>query len=459
MFQIESCAQMASLPRNNPTRFYDLVTQVALIRPGPITGEMTSPYLKRRQGKEPVTYPHESLIPALKRTLGVPLFQEQLLKLAMVCANFTGGEAEELRRALGSKRSQQRMREIEAKLRAGMARNGFPEKTHDQIVKFISSFALYGFPESHAASFALIAYASAFLKVRYLGAFTAALLNNWPMGFYHPATIVKDAQRHGLRIRPVDIARSFWNCSLEPDDETSFALRVGLRYVRGISKIAGEALVVERECSPFGSVDELARRVPQLNRDNLSMLARIGALNRLCPDTKFHRRDALWQVEKAVRRSGPLLEGIVEVDSASPLRPMDVEERLVSDYYGTGMTTGPHPMAYRRDALRARGVKSAMELRNLPHGENAIVAGCVITRQRPGTAKGIIFMTLEDETGTSRVIISPDFYDQNRMAVLNERFVLVSGVVQNQDNVVHLKARKIQSMAISGALTPSHDFH
>ena len=215
MFQIESCAQMASLPRNNPTRFYDLVTQVALIRPGPITGEMTSPYLKRRQGKEAVTYPHESLIPVLKRTLGVPLFQEQLLKLAMICANFSGGEAEELRRALGSKRSQQRMREIEAKLRAGMTANGIPPKTQDQIVQFISSFALYGFPESHAASFALIAYASAFLKVRYLAAFTAALLNNWPMGFYHPATIVKDAQRHGLRVKPVDVTRSQWNCSLE----------------------------------------------------------------------------------------------------------------------------------------------------------------------------------------------------------------------------------------------------
>src|SRR3977135_518028 len=209
---------MSSLPRNSPRRFYDLVTQVALIRPGPITGQMTSPYLRRRQGKEDVSYPHPSLEPVLKRTLGVPLFQEQLLKLAMICANFTGGEAEELRRALGSKRSQQRMREIEIKLRAGMKTNGLPEKTQDQIVRFISSFALYGFPESHAASFALIAYASAFLKVRYLAAFTAALLNNWPMGFYHPATIVKDAQQHGLRVKPIDVTRSQWNCSVEPDD-------------------------------------------------------------------------------------------------------------------------------------------------------------------------------------------------------------------------------------------------
>jgi len=458
MFQIESCAQMASLPRNNPTRFYDLVTQVALIRPGPITGEMTSPYLKRRQGKEPVTYPHESLIPVLQRTLGVPLFQEQLLKLAMICANFSGGEAEELRRALGSKRSQQRMREIEAKLRAGMTSNRIPPPTQDQIVKFISSFALYGFPESHAASFALIAYASAFLKVRYLAAFTAALLNNWPMGFYHPATIVKDAQRHGLRVRPVDAACSDWNCSLEHDDNGERSLRIGLRYVRGLSQIAGETLAAQRARAPFGSVEELARRVTQLSRENLAMLARIGALNNLCADTKLNRRDALWQVEKAVRRTGPLLDGVVELDSASPLHPMDVEERLVADYHGTGLTTGPHPMAYRRDALRAQGVKSAMELRSLPHGKEVTVAGCVITRQRPGTAKGIIFMTLEDETGTSRIIISPDFYDKNRMVVLKERFVLVSGLVQNQDNVIHVKARSIRPLTISAAQTPSHDF-
>jgi error-prone DNA polymerase len=376
----------------------------------------------------------------------------------MICANFSGGQAEELRRALGSKRSQQRMREIETKLRAGMTANGIPAKTQDQIIKFITSFALYGFPESHAASFALIAYASAFLKVRYLAAFTAALLNNWPMGFYHPATIVKDAQRHGLKVKPVDVTRSGWNCSVEPENEGRLALRVGLRYVRGLQQASAEALVREREYASFVSVEDLARRVSHLSRDNLAMLAKIGALNNFSEDAKLHRRDALWQVEKAVRRSGPLLEGIAEMDSASPLHRMDVEERLIADYHGTGLTTGHHPMAYRRDVLRARGVKSAMELRNLPHGKEATVAGCVITRQRPGTAKGIIFMTLEDETGTSRVIISPDFYDKNRMAVLNERFVLVSGVVQNQDNVVHLKARSIQPLTISAATTPSHDF-
>jgi error-prone DNA polymerase len=459
MFQIESCAQMASLPRNYPTRFYDLVTQVALIRPGPITGEMTSPYLKRRQKKEPVTYPHPSLVPVLERTLGVPLFQEQLLKLAMICANFSGGEAEELRRALGSKRSQQRMREIEVKLRAGMDKNNITGKTQDEIVRFISSFALYGFPESHAASFALIAYASAYLKVRYLGAFTAALLNNWPMGFYHPATIIKDAQRHGLRVKPVDVTCSQWGCSLEHEANDEISMRVGFRYVRGLQKAAAEALLIQREQSPFLSIEDLCRRVPELSRENLAMLARIGALNFIDDETKLHRRDALWQVEKAVKHPGPLLEGLIDRDANSPLQQMNTEERIIADYYGTGLTTGHHPMAYRRAELKAQGVKSAIELKNLPHGKEAATAGSVITRQRPGTAKGIIFMTLEDETGTARVIISPDFYDKNRITVLKEQFVLVRGIVQNQDDTVHLKARAIEPLKTGYTSIPSHDFH
>jgi error-prone DNA polymerase len=458
MFQIESCAQMASLPRNNPTRFYDLVTQVALIRPGPIVGKMTSPYLNRRQGKEPVSYAHPSLIPVLERTLGVPLFQEQLLKMAMICSNFTGGEAEELRRALGSKRSRQRMKEIEAKLRAGMTSNGFPASTQDEVVQFISSFALYGFPESHAASFALIAYASAFLKVRYLAAFTAALLNNWPMGFYHPATIVKDAQRHGLRAKPVDVTRSNWGCSLELDGN-AISLRIGLRYVRGLQQSAAETLVQARALAPFVSVDDLARRVPQLSKANLAMLARIGALNNLNQKNSLHRRDALWQVECAVRKHGPLLEGIGGSDAESPLSRMSAEERLVSDFHGTGLTTGPHPMAYRRDDLRGMGIHSAMEIKTLADGVQAVVAGCVITRQRPGTAKGLIFMTLEDETGTARVIVKPDFYEKNRMAVLYERFVEISGTIQNRDGVVNLIAKRIGPLSVSAAETSSHDFH
>lgn len=458
MFQIESRAQMASLPRNNPQKFYDLVTQVALIRPGPITGQMTSPYLRRRQGKEPVTYPHPSLEPVLKRTLGVPLFQEQLLRMAMLCANFSGGEAEELRRALGHKRSEHRMKEIEKKLRAGMRQNGISAKAQDEIVQFISSFALYGFPESHSASFALIAYASAFLKVRYLAAFTAALLNNQPMGFYSPDTIVKDAQRHGLKAKAIDVTCSDWNCTLE-NHAGSIVLRMGLRYVRGLQQSAAEALARERRLRPFVSTEDLARRVPGLSKANLSMLASIGALNNISTDAKLHRRDALWQVAKAGWRTGSLLQNAIEADAPSPLAMMELEERLIADYHGTGLTVGSHPMAYKRTVMRHMGIKSAAELKAMPHGRAATIGGCVITRQRPGTAKGLIFMTLEDETGNSNVIITPDFYEKNRANILYERFVQISGKVQNQDGIVHLKAEAIRPLDISSAAIASHDFH
>ncbi|HKD13557.1 MAG TPA: OB-fold nucleic acid binding domain-containing protein, partial [Candidatus Angelobacter sp.] len=456
MFQIESRAQMASLPRNNPQRFYDLVTQVALIRPGPIVGQMTSPYLKRRQGKEEVTYPHPSLVPVLERTLGVPLFQEQLLRMAMLCANFTGGEAEELRRALGSRRSQQRMKQIEAKLRDGMARNGYSPKARDEIVKFITSFALYGFPESHAASFALLAYASAYLKVRYLAAFTAALLNNWPMGFYSPATLVKDAQRHGLRVKPVDVTCSDWKCIIEHDDE-KLSLRLGLRYVRGLQQAAGEALVRARQGRPFTSISDLALRVPLLSKADFKMLSQIGALNRI--GRELHRRDALWQSQKAAQPVGPLLADISEPDAPSPLMRMTTEERLIADYGGTGLSIDHHPMFYRRRELRAKGARTARELASLHDGENVLVAGLVITRQRPGTAKGFIFLSLEDETGIANAIITPAFYAENTMAVLHERFVLIEGKLQNKEKVVHVKAEKIMPLAAVTIETPVRNFH
>src|SRR5579863_4219562 len=320
LFQIESRAQMSCLPRLRPQRFYDIVVQVAIIRPGPIVGQMANPYLQRRQGREAVTYPHPSLEPVLARTLGVPLFQEQLLRIAMIAANFTGGEAEDLRRAMGFKRSQARMKEIEAKLRAGMTRNGISQEAQEQIILSITSFALYGFPESHAASFALIAYASAYLKCHYLAAFTAALLNNQPMGFYSPATIVKDAQRHGLKLLPVDVTCSKWLCSLEAVGRgegtmSSIALRIGLRYVRSLREEAAQALVRERTRDPFTSIHDLTRRVPELRKDELTTLAEIGALNPISlviptPErtrgaeesrrSQLHRRDALWQVERAV---------------------------------------------------------------------------------------------------------------------------------------------------------------
>jgi len=461
MFQIESRAQMASLPRNRPERFYDLVVQVALIRPGPIVGQMANPYMKRRQGLQPVKYPHASLEPVLERTLGVPLFQEQLLRMAMICANFTGGEAEELRRALGSRRSQKRMQEIEAKLRAGMSANGIAPATQDEIVQFIVSFALYGFPESHAASFALIAYASAYLKQHYLAAFTAALLNNQPMGFYHPSTLVKDAQRHGLRVKPVDVTRSDWNCTIEDDsDRKTIALRMGLRYVRGLREAAARELLAQRALRPFGSIDDLTLRVPSLTKRDLVMLAQIGALNRIAQgESKPHRRDALWQVERVAQPAGPLLEALPEDEVASPLAQMTTEERLVADFHGTGLTTGPHPMSYRRAQMDAMRVLPASALKSVPDGRRVRVAGAIIARQRPGTAHGFIFLSLEDETGISNVIVRPDIYDRDRMILLRERFLLVEGIMQNQENVLSVKAERLERLHISAATMQSHDFH
>src|SRR5258707_13387161 len=283
---------MASLPRNYPTRFYDLVVQVAIIRPGPIVGKMMHPYMRRRQKKEEVTYPHPSLEPVLKRTLGVPLFQEQLLRMAMTVADFSGSEAEELRRAVGMRRSWQRMEQLEVKLRTGMTKNGLDAATQDNIIQNITSFALYGFPESHAASFALIAYASAYFKVRYLAAFTCAILNNQPMGFYAPAVLVKDAQRHGLRVKPIDIQVSEWNCAVEHEDDGTLSMRMGLGYAKGMRKQSADALVASREQDgKFRSAEDLALQVPSLNRKELTLLARIGALNQL--EGIAHRRDAL----------------------------------------------------------------------------------------------------------------------------------------------------------------------
>ncbi|HZD50231.1 MAG TPA: error-prone DNA polymerase, partial [Silvibacterium sp.] len=386
MFQVESRAQMASLPRNRPDRFYDLVVQVAIIRPGPIVGKMMHPYMRRRQNKEEITYPHPSLEPVLKRTLGVPLFQEQLLRIAMTVANFSGAEAEELRRAVGMRRSWERMKNLEGKLKAGMTANGIPLKIQEEIVQNISSFALYGFPESHAASFALIAYASAYFKVKYLAAFTCAILNNQPMGFYMPAVLVKDAQRHGLRVKPIDIQMSNWECSVEHEDDGSLSLRLGLGYAKGLRNQSGEAIVQSRMCDGvFRSTEDLALRVPSLNRKELALLARIGALNHL--GGIAHRRDALWQVERAGRPEGPLLsqksEWLNEDSDTQPLTQMKTEERLAADYAGTGLTIGKHPMYYRRAELNRQGVLSAEQLRARRHGELVRTAGCVIARQRP----------------------------------------------------------------------------
>ncbi|SNS24306.1 error-prone DNA polymerase, DnaE-like [Granulicella rosea] len=460
MFQVESRAQMASIPRNAPKKFYDLVVQVAIIRPGPIVGKMMHPYMRRRQKKEAITYPLPSLEPVLKRTLGVPLFQEQLLRIAMVVGNFTGAEAEELRKAVGMRRSWQRMAELMVKLRKGMEDNGIAKETQETIVQSIQSFALYGFPESHAASFALIAYASAYFKVKYLAAFTCAMLNNQPMGFYTPAVLVKDAQRHKLRVKPVDVQVSNTGCTIEHEPDGKRSLRLGLNYARSLKTTTALQLVEARNAGgPFQSTEDLALRVPALTRSDLAQLARIGALNRL--GGVEHRRDAIWQIEQVSRPVGPLLR---QQDAApntiqSPLHKMKTEDRLIADYAGTGLTTGPHPMAFRRSTLRRAGVLSAKELQQQPDGRRVWAAGAIIARQRPGTAQGFIFLSMEDETGIANVIIHPELYERERTLVTRGKFLKVYGKLQNQDGIVHVKAEALELLHAVAIEVRSHDFH
>jgi error-prone DNA polymerase len=466
VFQVESRAQMASLPRNAPTHFYDLVVQVAIIRPGPIVGGMVHPYFERRRGREPVTYPHPCLEPILARTLGVPLFQEQILRMAMVAAGFTGGEAEELRRAMGFKRSEQRMVDLERRLREGMAERGITGEAQQQIIQSITSFALYGFPESHAASFALIAYASAYLKAHHPTAFLIALLNAWPMGFYHPASLVKDAQRHGVEVLPIEVGWSDWRCTWEAG-----ACRLGLRYIRGLRQETGAAIERERCERPFTDVEDLARRCAP-NEEELSVLAEAGALASL----GLTRRQALWQVARAAKKAGPLLEakgGQVRIDPAdddrgdtedsslsplaSPLPEMSPTEETLADFAGAGMTVGPHAMEHVRERLDRLGILRAADLIHQPAGARRRTAGSVIVRQRPGTAKGLLFLTLEDETGMCQALVTPDLLAAHRRLIVGTPNLVVEGVIQKKDGSVSLRADRFWPLQDLTA-TPSHDF-
>ena len=461
VFQVESRAQMATLPRLKPRTFYDIVVEVALIRPGPIVGQMVHPYLRRRRGDEPVVYAHPALEPVLKRTLGVPLFQEQLLRMAMVIAGFSGGEAEELRRAMGFKRSVKRMQQIEQRLREGMARQGITGAVADQIVLSITSFALYGFPESHAASFALIVYASAYLKAHYPAAFYTALLNNQPMGFYAPATLVKDAQRRGVRFLPVDVLASDWPCTIEPDG----AVRLGLMYVQGLREDTGRRVVQQTRARAAGwsSIDSLVASTG-VRRDEVRVLAESGALASLGGD----RRTALWQAERAARHVGPLLsDTTLDPDSAdlderptvaSPLQRMSLVERVSADYATTGLTIGPHPMAFVRSTMATRGVLRAQDLAAVRPGRRVRVAGGVITRQRPGTAKGFVFLSLEDETGIANAIVTPDVFAEYKRIIVDAPYVLIEGVLQNQDGAISIKAERAEALAHGGPAPESHDF-
>ncbi|MFI5182508.1 MAG: error-prone DNA polymerase [Thermoanaerobaculia bacterium] len=447
VFQVESRAQMASLPRNAPLCFYDLVIQVAIIRPGPIVGGMVHPFFDRRQRRAPVVYPHPSLEPILKRTLGVPLFQEQLLRIAMVAAGFTGGEAEELRRAMGFKRSAERMASIEKRLRDGMAARGITGEAQEQIVKSITSFALYGFPESHAASFALIAYASAWLRAHHPAAFLAGLLNAWPMGFYHPATLVKDAEHHGVTVLPIDIGFSGWECRLEKG-----AVRLGLRFLKGLREGAGRT--IEDECArrPFVDVTDLARRCT-LRPDEMDRLAWAGALSSL----GLSRREAMWQVAEIGRLTGPLYESLPPSSRAAPLPPMSALAETEADYDATGMTAGPHLLAYLRDRLKKDGVLSAAELAERRNGERVRAAGAVIVRQRPGTAKGFVFLSLEDESGIVQAIVRPDLFRENRSLIVGTPGLVVEGKLQTTDGTLSVRADRFWPLPSLPDL-PSHDF-
>ena len=461
VFQVESRAQMATLPRMQPERFYDLVVEVAIIRPGPIVGKMVNPYLARRNHKQAVTYAHPCLEPILRRTLGVPLFQEQLIRMAMAAAGFSGGQAEELRRAMGFKRSVERMQAIEADLYAGMSRKGIARKAQEEIVEGIKSFALYGFPESHAASFALIAYASAYLKAYFPAAFTCALLNNQPMGFYHPATIIKDAARHGITTLPVDVTRSTWACTLEKQTtkqkEEPLAVRLGLKFVRGLRKSTAEQIVVAR---PFASLGELCRRV-ELNAAERASLATTGAFARLGGS----RRQVLWQVA-AFGRSGGLYDrpavddGPIGKEAAfCPLPEMSIGEEVAADFRCTGVSTGPHPLSFLREKLAAERVIPAAQLARVPDGRRARVAGLIIVRQRPLTAKGLVFFTLEDETGFANALVTAADFEHNRLLLVSAQALILEGTVQNHEGVVSLRADgffPLQSRETRAEI--SHDF-
>lgn len=469
VFQIESRAQMATLPRMKPKVFYDLVIEVALIRPGPIQGKMVHPYLARRSGKEPTHYMHEKLVPVLERTLGVPLFQEQVLKMAMVMADFSGSEAEELRRAMSFSRSRERMERVMGKLREAMAKRAVPAAAIEEIISSIGSFALYGFPESHAISFALITYASAWLKRHRTVEFYTALLNNQPMGFYSSATLIQDARRRGIRLKPVCVTLSEWDCAVESDD----TLRLGLRVIGGMRVESVRQMLAARAKRAFATMDDFLVRTRFSSSERRS-LASIGALNTLAE----HRRDALWQVEGAGEEGGGVQGSMFKVQgweaspatstlnsepgtlnpAAAALSAMDAGERLRADYAGMGLTTGSHPM--RRMRRNLPGVCRAIDLVHARHGQRVTIAGCVICRQRPGTAKGFVFVSLEDETGIANAIVTPALFEQERLTISQEPFLRIRGILQNQESVLSVKAEQVagiyETEMPGGA---SHDFH
>jgi len=455
VFQIESRAQMAMLPRIRPKCFYDLVIEVAIVRPGPIQGKMVHPYLKRRQGLEPVTYPSDEVRDVLSRTLGVPIFQEQVIKLAQVAAGFTAGEADQLRRSMATFRHRGGMEKFEARLIDGMRARGYAEAFARQIFQQIQGFGEYGFPESHSASFALLVYVSAWMKCYEPAAFLAALLNSQPMGFYAPAQLVADARRHGVEVRPADITVSNWDCALERMDDDEPAVRLGLRLVTGLSRAGADRLIKERTQAPFADATDLARRA-QLSRRDLQALAAADALKALAG----HRHRARWAVA-GIEPVTPLLAQAPMREGLPLLRAPTEGESIVADYASLGLTLGRHPLALLRERLAKASLLSAAEVHDTGHGRFVRTGGLVICRQHPSSGNGVIFITLEDETGQVNLIVWPSVAERDRRALLNARFMTVAGEVQREGEVLHVIAKKLkdQSHLLGRLITQSRDFH
>ncbi len=454
-FQIESRAQMAMLPRLRPRNYYDLVIEISIVRPGPIAGDMVHPYLRRRKGKEPVTYPHPSLEPVLARTLGVPLFQEQVMKLAVVAADYTPGEADQLRRDMAAWRKSGRLERHRERLISRMLRKGIEARFAERVFEQIQGFGEYGFPESHAASFALIAYATCWLRCHHPDVFTCSLLNAQPMGFYTPATIVEDARRHGTQVLPVDVCASEWDSSLE-QLEGVFAVRMGLRFVNRLGEAAGQQIALQARLRPFADLQDFVRRTPRLNEGQLTVLAEAGALEGL----GLTRREALWEVRRLVRARADSLPTCAA--TAQPtFEPLDALETITWDYRAAGHSARGHPVGPLRGVLASQGLPDACAVERMAPDAEVHFAGLVINRQQPGTARGVVFMTLEDETGFINLVLWPDVFARYHLLARTELFLGVSGRLQKQDNVTHLVVDHLWAPRLERqpAANPSRDFH
>ncbi|HEX4824468.1 MAG TPA: error-prone DNA polymerase [Candidatus Polarisedimenticolaceae bacterium] len=460
VFQIESRAQMAMLPRLKPRHYYDLVIEVSIVRPGPITGGMVHPYLKRRSGEEKVIYPHACLEPVLAKTLGVPLFQEQVIRLAMVAADYTPGEADQLRRDMAAWRKSGRIERHRDRLVSRMTAKGIEEEFALRVFEQIRGFGEYGFPESHAASFALIAYATAWMRKHHLDVFTCSLLNAQPMGFYMPATIIEDAKRHGLRVLPVDVTVSQWECTLEKGNssqstvDSNDSCRLGLRYVKGFHEAVAARLLEARAERPFVSIDDVVKRA-KLDEGATARLAESGAFAAF----EKNRRGALWAAKGSVRMSR--VHSLPSDESPAAFKDLDLFESIGWDYDTMNLSAQGHPLEPLREGLRAQRLPEAGELRSMPDGRRVRYAGLVICRQRPGTASGVVFMTMEDETGFVNVVVWSKVYEKFRVLVKTASFLGVSGKLQVQDGVTHLIADSFWRPRIetSPAEIASRDFH